>query len=642
MEILPSCGISAFASAFEGCWFDRGSRGDARRSDASGDHLFLGYDTDEERESVLASFILDGLAVGHRTLVLAPTDAPPDLALGFLERYGLDPRPALKASRIVVDTALSGGCQGLWELDALVARESASAVRDGFLGLRVSMEVLHSTADPALQLLRESELLLDRVFGTHPVLGICQYDRRVFGPHELEPLHALHHGRVGSDDVWQDGLLRITRTFVPGPGPDGDVDDSNVTGVARALRDEAQRAERRAAPPATSGWTCARWPSSTSTRCGCWCSGRWGCTRRTAAGWSWWAWPRTYARSCVSPGGTAFPAWCSGKANRVRRRWGMTERSGFVHQALCYGSDEEFVDGTLGFVEDGLRAGDTVLAVVLPRGEELLRDALGPVARSVDFAEAEEWYGAPSRTLGQYHLYCEDHREPGGRVRIIGEPVWSGRTPLETREWMRYESVLNVAFADSADWILCPYDTRALPESVVDAALRTHPKLAVGPRRSVTSTLHRPGRLRLRVRRGRPARSPGPVRELVFDREESVTARIAAAEYARRVGLRGRRVHEVVAAVHETAVNALRFGDGHGSLRLWSEPGFLVCEIQDRGGRAHSLDRFPGHLPPDPRGASGHGMWVVRQLSDLVQTRIRPAGSVVRLSFRTDGTRAAR
>lgn len=211
-----------------------------------GDHLFLGYDTDEERESIVASFVLDGLAGGHRTLVLPPTDAPADVALGFLERHGLDPRPALAARQIVVDPALSRGYEGLWEVDALVAGEAARAVRDGLLGLRVSMEVPRCSADPSLDMLRESELLLDKVFSTHPVLGICSYDRRSFSPGELAPLDALHHGRVGSDDIGQDGLLRITRTFAPpGLALVGDVDDSHVTALARALRTEAERSEQR-------------------------------------------------------------------------------------------------------------------------------------------------------------------------------------------------------------------------------------------------------------------------------------------------------------------------------------------------------------------------------------------------------------
>ncbi|MBO0512850.1 MEDS domain-containing protein [Streptomyces beijiangensis] len=212
----------------------------------AGDHLFLGYGTDEERDAVLAAFVLDGLASGHRCLVLAPVDAPPDVTLGFLEHSGVDLLGALTERHLVVDTQLATA-DGLWDVDDLVRREAQRAVADGLLGLRVSMEILHSHAGDAFKTLKDSEVLLDQVFGTHPVLGICLYDRRVFARRELDPLDDLHHGRVGADPVWQDELLLISRTFSPpGLALTGDVDDSNVTAFARALHAETLRAAHRA------------------------------------------------------------------------------------------------------------------------------------------------------------------------------------------------------------------------------------------------------------------------------------------------------------------------------------------------------------------------------------------------------------
>ncbi|MEV0091722.1 MEDS domain-containing protein [Streptomyces sp. NPDC050738] len=211
-----------------------------------GDHFFLGYGTDEERDAVLASFVLDGLASGHRCLFLAPVDAPPDVTLGFLEHSGIDLLGALAERRLVVDTQLATA-DGLWDVDDLVRREARRAVDDGMLGLRVSMEILHSSAGSAFKTLKDSEVLLDQVFGTHPVLGICLYDRRVFGRRELAPLDELHRGQVGPDPVWKDELLLITRTFSPpGLALTGDVDDSNVSALARALHAEVLRAECRA------------------------------------------------------------------------------------------------------------------------------------------------------------------------------------------------------------------------------------------------------------------------------------------------------------------------------------------------------------------------------------------------------------
>ncbi|MES5820208.1 MEDS domain-containing protein [Streptomyces sp. RG80] len=206
-----------------------------------GDHLLLGYDTDEERETVLAAFLLDGLASGHRGLLLPPADMPAGVALSFLESHGCRVDEELAAGRLCVDAHLAAP-EGLWDLDEVIRRETRRAVGDGFLGLRVCAEILRALAGKGLKTLHDSELLLDPVFAALPVLGICQYDSRVFDETELAPLAGLHHGRVGADEVWRDDLLSITRTFAPpGLALAGEVDDSNVTAVARALRAERAR-----------------------------------------------------------------------------------------------------------------------------------------------------------------------------------------------------------------------------------------------------------------------------------------------------------------------------------------------------------------------------------------------------------------
>ena len=211
----------------------------------AGDHLLLGYEADEERETVVAAFLLDGLASGHRGLVLGPADLPADLALTFLESRGCAVDDELAAGRLTVDPHLATP-DGLWDLDEVIRRETRRAVGDGYLGLRVSMEVMRGQAGKGLKTLHDSELLLEPVFASLPVLGICQYDRRVFDAGELAPLDGLHHGRVAADLVWHDELLSITRTFAPpGLALAGEVDDTNVTALARALHAETARARAR-------------------------------------------------------------------------------------------------------------------------------------------------------------------------------------------------------------------------------------------------------------------------------------------------------------------------------------------------------------------------------------------------------------
>ncbi|BCL32716.1 anti-sigma factor RsbA family regulatory protein [Streptomyces aurantiacus] len=325
-------------------------------------------------------------------------------------------------------------------------------------------------------------------------------------------------------------------------------------------------------------------------------------------------------------------------------------RTGFVHRALCYGSDDEFLDGTLTFALDGLAAGETVLAVVATRNIDLLGRALGRRRDEVEFVDADDWYGSPSRTLGRYNAYCADHDTDGAgrpsRIRIIGEPVWPGRTEFETREWMRYESLLNVAFAGTGHRILCPYDTRALPPGVVRSATRTHPELALAAGDSAASGHYAdPADFYAECDAARPYGLPAGRDDIPFGRGRSALVRRALRSYALDLGVSEHRLDDMVAAVHEVVVNSVRHGGGRGVLRLRNDFEYVICEVSDVGTGASTVPPlFPGHLPPDRRAVNGHGMWVVRQLSDLLTETLDPAGSVVRLYFKRGArgpTRAA-
>jgi hypothetical protein len=64
------------------------------------------------------------------------------------------------------------------------------------------------------------------------------------------------------------------------------------------------------------------------------------------------------------------------------------------------------------------------------------------------------------------------------------------------------------------------------------------------------------------------------------------------------------------------------------TLRIWAEPGALICEVSDPepvddplAGRVR-----PRGTEPDPRG-----LWLANQMCDLVQVRSTPEGSTVRI-----------
>jgi DNA-binding NarL/FixJ family response regulator len=147
-----------------------------------------------------------------------------------------------------------------------------------------------------------------------------------------------------------------------------------------------------------------------------------------------------------------------------------------VHEALVYSTVEEFLAATVPFVRAGLEADEPVLVAAKEANLRALREALDTDAGRVDLIDSVEWYRSPPQTLAAYDGYVRARLEDGaGRVRIIGEPVWHGRPPRRVAEWKRYESAINLAWASTSVWVVCPYDVSELPEEIVADAHRTHP-----------------------------------------------------------------------------------------------------------------------------------------------------------------------
>jgi anti-sigma regulatory factor (Ser/Thr protein kinase) len=98
---------------------------------------------------------------------------------------------------------------------------------------------------------------------------------------------------------------------------------------------------------------------------------------------------------------------------------------------------------------------------------------------------------------------------------------------------------------------------------------------------------------------------------------------------ATEAGLPSARVAEVVLAAHEVAMNALTHGRGTGSVRVWIAGDEFVCEVEDQGPGMH--DPQAGLSQPDPSHARGRGLWITRQLCDLVEVEPAKPGTRVRL-----------
>jgi anti-sigma regulatory factor (Ser/Thr protein kinase) len=302
---------------------------------------------------------------------------------------------------------------------------------------------------------------------------------------------------------------------------------------------------------------------------------------------------------------------------------------GFRHEAFFYSGEDEFLAGTVPYLEEGISAGETVFVVLPEPHMQLIRDALGGAAEAVEFWRMADVGRNPARLISAWQdflLTCD----PEKGVRGLGEPISPGRSAAEVEECELHEALLNLVFAEEgALSVMCPYDTSGLEDDVLAGAERSHPVCghrygkAVSRRYSLGDLLER------------EFTSPRrPAVTLAFGRADLAMVRHLVAQCARSARLDNRRNEDLVLSVCEVATNSIQHGGGEGTLDVWDEDGELVCAVRD-GGRIE--DPLVGRKRPRPDQPGGRGLWIANQLCDLVQIRSGAGGTEVRLRMRFEG-----
>jgi anti-sigma regulatory factor (Ser/Thr protein kinase) len=305
---------------------------------------------------------------------------------------------------------------------------------------------------------------------------------------------------------------------------------------------------------------------------------------------------------------------------------------GFRHEALIHRDDGQFLCGTAGFVREGLAADDAVLVAALAPRIALLREELGVGAKAVEFFDLGDLGRNPARILPFWRDWVDRHGGRGRAMRGVCEPPLSGRGTGELLECRRQEHLLNTEFRDGPAWsLLCPYDAGRLPGEVVAWAAHTHPVLTEDGQRRASGSYRAPGGAADAVTDA-PLPEPEPgalIAVLDFDFAALSAVRALIRVHAADLGLDEAGVLDFTLVVSELAANSVRHGGGSGTLRLWRQGPYAVCEVRDRG---VLTDPLVGTRRPDfRRSAGGAGLWTVNRICDLVLIRSgRERGTVVR------------
>ncbi|MEU5877624.1 sensor histidine kinase [Spirillospora sp. NPDC047279] len=309
------------------------------------------------------------------------------------------------------------------------------------------------------------------------------------------------------------------------------------------------------------------------------------------------------------------------------------ERGILLHRALVYGSVRDFTDIAAPYLDQGVKAGDAVVVITSPALAAELEEGLGTrTASRIEFIDRDGWFRGPMQTLSDYYDRTRRDWWPRGRLRLLTEPVWTGRTPLEIREWKRHEAILNVAFAGTPSTFVCAYETGAVPPHVIMDAARTHPELLDVEGLRPSGEFVDPAEFYAGCNATRLEPPPPYAARRGFATGELPGLRSFLAEESARLGLPETRSLPFVLAVNEVATDVIRRGGGHGGVWLWAEHGELLCDVADPGRVME--DRFLGYLRPRPLQPGGAAMWAVRMLCHVVEIRAGEQGTVIRMHLK--------
>jgi len=302
------------------------------------------------------------------------------------------------------------------------------------------------------------------------------------------------------------------------------------------------------------------------------------------------------------------------------------------HAAAFCASPADLLAQVRPLVGDALHRGEVVALALRPATERALRDSLGDAG------------GAPGRIVSLPSPAPADAHSgqtlAGRRARELRAVVADGGAAVVVVEhdgdldgddggfWTELDAAVNIALADLPVDLTCFYPEFPLHLGVVEGARDNHPHLLVdGVLRHNPD--HRPPR---EVLAARPAPAPpllgAPDVQLRFRAWQLHDVRAAVETAAREAGLEADRIGDVVLAVNEVATNAVEHGTIEAGLQVWTGADGIVCEVHD-GGRL--LDPLPGLRPPHPGEARGRGVWIARQICDVLHVWADARGTHVRV-----------
>lgn len=312
-----------------------------------------------------------------------------------------------------------------------------------------------------------------------------------------------------------------------------------------------------------------------------------------------------------------------------------TEPDPFRHLAVIHHGVDELLDTLAPLLRTAVTRSDPVWAAVDNPTREAIERRLGTAATGLVFSDP----GQPPSYSGQTTAArrADRLREAidDDRVALILSDATmvggSGPDSFAPDVWSVVEASCNLALSGLPVTLVCLCDAARTGEDTERVLHWNHPELIVGATASPNPRYRSPTEV-LASTPPPPAPALGPPdHELTFAGSAALRGiRASAKRHGFEAGLDTERIDGLVLAIGELVSNSIEHGAGHGTLAWWVEPGRLVAGIHDPG---HMSTTTPGLRRPPARSVRGRGVWLARQLSDVVHLWTTVDGTHARLEI---------
>ena len=332
-------------------------------------------------------------------------------------------------------------------------------------------------------------------------------------------------------------------------------------------------------------------------------------------------------------------------------RMGAPTDRGYLHEAVLYDSDEDFLGVVVPFLQEGAAVGQPCLVALGASTTELVRAAMGNTA---GLTFLDDRYDRPASVIrSNRDLFTAHLTDGASQIRVASEVPHPGLgAPWDG--WARYEAAVNQAYAEFPLWGLCAYDTRITPDPVLDDVARTHPHLATADGHRGNPRYQNPAEFltqRTPSQADPVETASPPVIDLIDPTPAAARDAVHTASMIRpntvrpnptgleAIPLDPRQpatpqldptdIEHLVFAVSEAVTNALIHGRLPVRFRLWTAPDRIVATVTDRGDGP--ADPFAGLLPVTDTCSAGLGLWLTHQLCSHVTLDTTDDGFTIRL-----------